>query len=216
MAHWFRRTVLVASAVLMAASGGVTPAAAGGPTSVLLSASAIAKVAAVGYSDQAYVDLQEVVQAVDSTANSNPPTSAPESGRVIRAAWLIHDQTVWRLDTIYLDAAGGPWIATVESLEGRPSGEPVWHRSTNPAKLEKILGELGLLGARAASAAPTTAAAAPSAPPAAAPTQTVQAETSALTGWRWALPGFALGLLVAVAAVRLVPRRRQWELVDAD
>lgn len=216
MAHWFRRTVLVAAAVLMAASGGVTPAAAGGPTSVLLSASAIAKVAAVGYSDQAYVDLQEAVQAIDSTATANPPTAAPETGRVVRATWLIHDQTVWRLDSIYLDTAGGPWIATVESLEGQPAGEPVWHRSTNPAKLEKVLGQLGLLGGRTASTAPTTAAAVPSAPPAAAPTQTVQAETSALTGWRWALPGFGLGLIVAVAAVRLLPRRRQWELVDAD
>jgi uncharacterized membrane-anchored protein YhcB (DUF1043 family) len=44
----------------------------------------------------------------------------------------------------------------------------------------------------------------------------VKAQPGALTGWRWAIPGFVLGALIAVVAVRLMPRRRPWELVDVE
>jgi hypothetical protein len=219
MVRFLRRTVVLAvSAVLLAGVSGVTPAAAGGVTSVLLSAAGIGKVAAVGYSDTAYAELNQLVLGTaESTAGQPPPSELDKPGRVVTATWMLHDRTVWRWDTFYLDTAGGPWIATIEMLGDRPPGadadqKPTWHRSSQPANLIEVLGRLGLLGDRpgepTVTPGPGTATAGGAAVPSTAPRpQTIQAETHVLTGWRWSLPGFALGLLLAVAAVRLLPGR---------
>jgi len=155
MVRFLRRTVVLAvSAVLLAGVSGVTPAAAGGVTSVLLSAAGIGKVAAVGYSDTAYAELNQLVLATAESTASQPPTSELDKpGRVVTATWMLHDRTVWRWDTFYLDTAGGPWIATIQMLGDRPPGadpdqKPTWHRSSQPANLIEVLGRLGLLGDR--------------------------------------------------------------------
>jgi hypothetical protein len=222
MAHWFRRTVLAIVAVLVVALSGVMPAAAGGPTSVLLSAPGIPRVVAVGYEDKAYIDLQQLIQSTDASGKQATPGNGDEGGSVIRATWLVHDVSVWRLDLIYLDGKGGPWIATTTSDQnGRMSDSPVWHRSADPTKLFSVLKDLRLLGGARASGGPTGLSPNDGTQPATAPVvqqpvETVKAQPGSLTGWRWAIPGFVLGALIAVVAVRLMPRHRPWELVDVE
>jgi hypothetical protein len=223
MTHWFRRTVLAMVAVLVVALSGVMPAAAGGPTSVLLSAPDVPRVVAAGYEDKAYIDLVQLVQSTDAAGKQATPGNGHDSGPVIRATWLIHDVSVWRVDAIYPEADGGPWIATtISDGDGRISDSAVWHRSADPTKLFTVLNDLGLLRGSRASGGPTGL---PwddgSTQPATAPlvqqsVETVKAQPGTLTGWRWAIPGFVLGALIAVVAVRSLPRRRPWELVDVE
>jgi hypothetical protein len=225
MAHWFRRTVLAIVAVLVVALSSVMPAVAGGPTSVLLSAPSVPRVVATGYEDKTYNDLTELIQSTD-TAGKADTSHLHESGEFVRATWLIHDMSVWRLDVIYPQAENGPWIATTTMDEnGRMSETPVWHRSSDPAKLLKLLDAIGLLGGKQGVSGPTnlswndgtqTTTAPVEQPAVQPPVETVKAQPGALTGWRWAIPGFVLGALIAVVAVRLVPRHRPWELTDAE
>jgi hypothetical protein len=131
---------------------------------------------------------------------------------------------VWRRDVIYLQAPGGPWIATTEdSGSGKLDGKPTWHKATDRDQLIQLLDSLGLVGPTAdaggPTAAPETTIAAESQsvadqPPAT--TQTIGADQGALSGWRWSIPGFLLGAVIAVVALRLLPRRRPWELIDAE
>jgi hypothetical protein len=220
MAHWFRRTVRAIVAILVVALSGVMPAAAGGPTSVLLSAPGVPRVVAAGYEDKAYIDLQQLIQSTDASGKQATPGNGHESGPVIRATWLIHDVSVWRVDLIYPEGDG--WIATTMSDEnGRMSDSPVWHRSADPTKLFTVLKDLRLLGGARASGGPTGLAPNDGSTPATAPVvqqsvETVKAQPGTLTGWRWAIPGFVLGALIAVVAVRLWPRHRPWELVDVE
>ena len=110
-----RRTLTLLAALFAVAALGTTPAHAGGPTSVLLSAPP--HVLAVDYEDPAYGELQRVTESGGSTsAGSAGDVEEHASGRFVRATWLIHDMSVWRIDIIYPDAPGGPWIATTESL----------------------------------------------------------------------------------------------------
>jgi hypothetical protein len=223
-----RRTLALLAAVIAVAAVGAAPADAGGPTSVLLSAPP--RVAAVGYDDRAYEELQRLTQV----AGSKPAVGDErhDSGAFVRAAWMIHDMSVWRLDIIYPDVEGGPWIATTETLDGKTMpAQPTWHTSTDPAALLKLLGSLKLLPSQqeqpgsyggptsmdwnlqsapgpATEPIPSTA---PAAPP-----QAQTASTGVLTGWRWIIPGVLIGALVAVFAIRLLPKRRDWQLVDAE
>jgi hypothetical protein len=208
---------MMSAAVLAVAASGVIPAEAGGPTSVLLSAPSVPKVVAAGYEDATYAKLQELT-ATDS--NDKPGSGHDhESGSFVRATWLIHDMMVWRLDIIYPDAPGGVWIATTQDTgSGQLSEQPVWHRATDSVQLTKLLDVLGLIGnddnffggggptslPQGVPAAETPAAA------------TVKAEQGALSGWRWTIPGFALGAVAAWLTTRLLPKRRPWELIDAE
>lgn len=218
----FRRIGLLAATVLTIAAVGAVPAEAGGPTSVLLSAPYVPKVVAAGYEDANYTRLMELT----GRADNREPGGSHASGTFVRATWLIHDMRVWRLDVIYPDAPGGPWIATREDVDGTGlSVNPVWHRATDPVQLIKLLDTLGLLrGQRSgeiSSGGPTSlpvdkpAAAAPAAQPSPSPAEVVTADPGTFSGWRWSIPGFLLGALVAVLAVRLLPKRR-WELVDVE
>jgi hypothetical protein len=237
MGRWVRRVVLL-MVLVVASAGFAGPAQAGGPTSVLLSAPP--KVVAAGYDDPAYNNLLRLVNEASSTASSGGEEHAV--GRFVRATWLIHDMSVWRLDVIYPDAPGGPWIATSEDHTGRGMPEqPSWHRATNPKKLLDVLGSLGLLrkgsyggptslpgsgtitddatgsngdgattGNGSTNGDGTTSNAAP------ASTETQAADPSIMTGWRWVIPGFLLGAIIAFVATRLIPKRRDWELIDAE
>ncbi|MFK4085797.1 hypothetical protein ACI2LF_16930 [Kribbella sp. NPDC020789] len=187
-----------------------TPAFAGGPTSVLLSAPP--RVVAFGYDDPQYSELQTLT-SLEGT-RQEPASPEHESGSFVRASWLIHDMDVWRIDIIYPDAPGGPWIATSESRDGGPTlGKPVWHRATDPVALTKLLSTLKLLpGQRIGEQSmggPTTLNASQPEP------QSQVVSTSVFTGWRWLLPGVVLGAALMWAASRLLPKRR-WTLIDAD
>ena len=212
------RRILMLVVVLFAI--GVTPAHAGGPTSVLLSAPP--SVVAFGYNDPRYDELAKLTESTGPNLGS--PSGEHLSGRFVRATWLIHDMSVWRIDIIYPDAPGGPWIATEDSMSGTKPVTPSWHRATDSVKLVKLLSQLHLLtgefyGGPSLTDGYTVEQPTPESTPEPAPTPApaVQAQasttTNAFTGWRWIIPGVLLGAAAAVAAVRLFPKRR-WELLD--
>jgi hypothetical protein len=215
-----RRTLTVLAALFAVAALGTTPAHAGGPTSVLLSSPPY--VTAVGYEDQRYSDLQRLTEL--GAEGSTVSGESHQAGRFVRATWLIHDMSVWRIDIIYPEAPGGPWIATTESLTtGTMPEKPTWHTATDPAALVELIGSLKLLNNPTYDGGPMTTDGQPMAPdgstpepaPAAEqpPAAQVQAEPDFFTGWRWTIPGFLVGAVVAVVAIRLLPKRR-WELID--
>jgi hypothetical protein len=227
MSHWFRRTVMMSAAVVAVAASGVVPAHAGGPTSVLLSAPSVPKVVAAGYEDANYAKLQGLL---DNSSNDKPSAGEDhQSGNFVRATWLIHDMMVWRLDIIYPDAPGGPWIATTQDVtgSGKLAEQPVWHRATDSIQLTKLLDMLGLIGnddnffggggpTSMPQSDPSAQVETPAPQPVDQAAATVKAEQGALSGWRWMIPGFALGAVAAWLAVRLIPKRRPWELVDVE
>ena len=219
-----RRTFALIVAVIAVGVFAAAPAWAGGPTSVLISAPP--HVVAFGYDDPQYAELQRLTDVAASRDGYIGDPEAHGTGPFVRATWLIHDMSVWRIDIIYPDAPGGPWIATTESLDGSTMPtEPRWHTATDPVRLLKFLGSLQLLAGerigepsyggptsfgREPSAAPATQPAAE--PPA--PSQT--ATTGIFTGWRWTIPGFLLGAGVVVLAARLLPKRPDWQLTDLE
>lgn len=208
--------ILAVVAVLFAFTA--APAHAGGPTSVLLSAPP--SVAAFGYDDPEYDQLQTLTEpAAGETRGQH------SIGRFVRATWLIHDMSVWRIDIIYPDAPGGPWILSENTLRGAGPITPTWHQVANPAKLKQLLSDLKLLdgefyggptlgdGYSLEQPMPTPVAEPQQQPPTQQPRTQVWTTTSVFTGWRWIIPGVLVGAGAALLAVRLFPRRR-WELID--
>ena len=131
------------------------PAVAGGPTSVLLSAPAIGHTASLYTSDPDYTALAELVGAsmalgsTDERAGSSSPARSHNVGNQVTLTWLIHDVSVWRVDRVYVDAAGGPWIASQQAIGGTDGiwdAPETWHRATEPKALVQLLGSMGLLG----------------------------------------------------------------------
>jgi hypothetical protein len=211
-----RRTLTLLAALFAVVALGTTPAHAGGPTSVLLSAPPY--VTAVGYQDQRYADLQRLTELAPGTTKTG--TELHDIGHFIRATWLIHDMSVWRIDIIYPDAPGGPWVATTESMTtGSMPDNPTWHTATDRLALLKLLGAMKLLNSKGFDGGPTTldypstdtTPESAHQPPATTP---VKAEPAFFTGWRWVIPGAILGAVIAVVTTRLFPHRR-WELLDA-
>lgn len=220
-----RRTVVLLAVMLMAATVGTVPAQAGGPTSVVLSAPP--KLVAIGYEDRRYEELQRLTVGSPSGESGHENHAV---GNFVRATWLIHDMFVWRLDIIYPEAPGGPWIARTEDTNGsgKLPDEPVWFKATaDPSALLRLLSSLRLYGAERAGeqfyGGPTNLNPQPGAEstPATSP-ETVRTNTTAaapstfFTGWRWLIPGFLLGAVVAVLAVRLIPKRQDWQLTDIE
>jgi hypothetical protein len=203
---------LLASVLLSAALAG--PAAAGGPTSVLLVVPGEGRTASL-YAGQA--DYEALSGLVGDSGNASDTAAGEEhaTGSEVTVTWLIHDVSVWRVDRIYLDAPGGPWIATQMSFDG--SGDiwssPVqWHIVTQGKPLMILLTRLGLLGDSAA--APLADVAPPASPAAVPPTTRAATEPAAndrSSGPVWGLAGLALGVAMTVAALRVAGRRRQDE-----
>lgn len=211
-------TLVAALAATVIALFTAVPAHAGGPTSVLLSAPP--SVAAFGYDDPRYGEFQTL------TEPSGAALPGPHDiGRFVRATWLIHDMSVWRIDMIYPNAPGGPWILTANTLAEAGPVKATWHRAPNPEKLLHLLADLKLLSGEF-NGGPTLQDGA-AFPQPTQPLQTVEptpdppAQTqvsttpSAFTGWRWILPGILVGAAATVLALRLFPKRR-WELLDQE
>jgi hypothetical protein len=210
-----RRTLAMVAALLALAAFTALPAHAGGPTSVLLSSPPT--VAAVGYDDERYYDLQNLIQ---TTSKADAGIEVHGIGRFVRATWLIHDMSVWRVDIIYPDAPGGPWISTEEFMTDSKPTKPTWHRAADPARLLQVLGSFKLLDGTF-DGGPTlgdgySVADAPVTTPTPAPAQSQVSTTNVFTGWRWIIPGVLIGAAAAIAAVRLLPKRSDWRLIDAE
>ena len=189
------------------------PAAAGGPTSVLLVVPGEGRTAAL-YTGQAdYESLAGLVGAFgDTGATTESGTEVDHAaGTEVTVTWLIHDVSVWRVDRIYPDAPGGPWIASQTSFDG--SGDiwssPVqWHNATQGKALTGLLTRLGLRGSSAA--APSVDVAPPASPAAVTPTAPSATEPAAADGPSgpvWCVAGLALGVALTLAALWVAGRR---------
>ena len=152
------RVGLILMGVLAAGLLAASPAAAGGPTSLLIVNPANARTSSAYTGDARYERLAGLVgidtgAGVEQPAAGESPPGGLETGfgNEIRLTWLIHDMSVWRVDRIYLteDAA---WINTSQGWEGEPKRE-AWHRAAEPEKLRAALAETGVL--RPASPRPT-------------------------------------------------------------
>ncbi|MFD3456558.1 hypothetical protein ACFWVC_30845 [Streptomyces sp. NPDC058691] len=224
----------VTAAALIAVLSGAGPATAGGPTSVMLVAPGSGKAAAIYTTSPDYGTLDASIGR--EPAASDPPslTDVQADGqRQVTVTWLIHDISVWRVDFVYLDAAGGPWIHTRESGDTGLPEQGVWRHAAQPKALGALLGRMGLIGpdkglgvsapdyplGLAEDPSPATPA------PATSPASATAADTGGTTDWWLSLPGLGAGLALGCAgtlfASRLISRRTprdpgpRQELVDA-
>jgi hypothetical protein len=209
-----RRAAIFVLTVLMLSLLGALPAAAGGPTSVLLVAPDTGRTASLysGNGSGDYETLAELVGAFDADGAGAEDRSGAshDQGAGITLNWLAHDVAVWRVDRVFLDAPGGPWIST-QTVDG--SGDvwdkpAAWHKAERGGELAALLDRLGV-GPRARTQPPASPAAV------AAPRQGADAVTrpspQSTSGVVWGAAGLALGAaltLVGVSASRLVRGRR--------
>lgn len=170
-----------------------TPAHAGGPTSVLITAPSSGEATALYYSDPAYTELDRLV------SGATPLDGEPaDLGRGVTATWMIHDVSPWRTQQLYPDAAGGPVVAT----DGGG-----WARVKEGKALQVLLDSALEPGA-------TTVVTAAAPEPVVQERVVTETPWWSLAGWRWAV----LGLLVGAGAVLLVrrPAGARQPLVDLD
>jgi hypothetical protein len=225
-----RRVVVGALAGAVVALLGAGPAAAGGPTSVLLSLPGTGRMNVLHVGSADYEALAEHVGAYGGvTAPAGEGTAGRhDQGPVLSLTWLIHDVQPWRIDYVYPTAPGGPWISTLAATDSGNVGAatPVWHRAVNPAGLRALIARLGVdptdwspadggvapqgmpadsdpLG-RLAGSSGTPAEATGSAPGSAS-----SSGGSAPAGWVWGVVGLVAGAVLTVAGEWAWARRRR-------
>ena len=214
------RAALTVLTVLLMSLVVAGPASAGGPTSVLVVEPFTRTAASLYYPDADYQTLAGLVGANGESGVAGRVDRSGanhELGSGITLTWLVHDVAVWRVDRIYAEAKGGPWIATqlVMNDSGSVYDSPVvWHTATAGKALTTLLQRLGFgPDAKPAGADSGTgvaegrvpASAAPERPAASQPADTGGQGTAGLA---WGLAGLALGVALTVAAVRLLPTSR--------
>ena len=178
----------------------LTPATAGGPTSVLLSVPGEGRTASLYYTDPEYDALARAVGAM-SPRGVDEVEGSHQVGTPVTLTWLIHDVTPWRVDQVYV-GDGEVWISTQESSGGGPLAEqpPVWHRGT-PALarlLDRVLPDEG-----SATGAATTP------PPLQQHAPAPAAAAEAADTSPWTLAAWTCGGLVVGAALTLLTLRAQ-------
>jgi hypothetical protein len=194
------------------------PAAAGGPTSVLLVSPGDGRTASLYNSAPAYDQLAAALGENPAADRGGPPWKSGPGTSQINVTWLVHDVSVWRVDRIVLDYKGATWIETNGSVSenvdwNRPG---IWHKAKDPAVVRALVTELGLVGKAVAKPQPTVSVE-PSAAPVAA--QTPATTSGGLSRW-WLLPaviiGLALGFGARPALLRLRAREPRQQLIDVN
>ncbi len=207
--------VAMFATISVAMSVAAAPTAqAGGPTSAFLSLTGTGKTASLYYSDAEYDELGRLVGMNESAQTFAPQSDGADhqAGTSVTVTWLVHDVEPWRVDRIYLDGKGGPWISTQTSMGGSVWEAPVvWHQPAEGKRLIHLLGELGVtpkadvdsstdgdLGASAVTTEPATQAPA-----------TVR-EQPATSTWRanagWGAAGLVGGALLSLGWARVRQR----------
>ncbi len=197
------RRALIACVVMVGSMlQGAAPADAGGPTSVLLTNPDLGRATAIYYSDPRYSELDLLLHGSGSSA-SEPEPILTNDAAYLNVTWLAHDVSIWRTDQVRLDPSGDAWIASDGSD---------WASLGDGGRLRELVTSLGLIGPGGKPAADAVPQATPETEAVTPPTPLVRAETRwfSLTGWRWAVPGLLLGVLVAGLA-----RRRRVEDVES-
>jgi hypothetical protein len=203
-----RRALIVCVVMVGSMLLGAAPADAGGPTSVLLTNPDLGRATAIYYSDPRYSELDLLLH------DSGAPASEPEpiltnDAAYLNVTWLAHDVSIWRTDQLRLDPSGEAWIASDGSD---------WALLGDGGRVRELVTSLGLVGSGRTPVADSVPQAATEAETVTPPAPVVREETRwfSLTGWRWAVPGLLLGVLVVGLARRrrvedVEPRR---ELID--
>lgn len=216
------RLFLVLAAVGTLTLAGPGPAAAGGPTSVLLASPAAGAAAALYYADEDYDRLAGLLD-LESTGSGSPDAAEPAPASAagspyVTATWLIHDVSVWRIDRIFL-IGDDVWVVSETSSDMGPltgdgmypnqSGNAAarWHRPTDPAALTTLLAAYGLLAAGPADDRSGPIGAGPEAGPTGSGPAAVEPAGSAAPGWQWVLVGGLGGVVVGLAAGGMLGRR---------
>jgi hypothetical protein len=200
-------TAAAALAALLAFS---TPAAAGGPTSVLVVSPHSGETAALYATSDRYTRLERLLgEPVETSAAGPRESEGPVNagaGRQINATWMIHDVSVWRVDRIYPDAeAGKVWIRTASShgdARQRPDVEKgYWHMAEKPAELTALLGDLGVMSPRKGGLGSVDH------PPDIPPLSGTSSSASAgAADWWWNASGFAAGICMGCGGTMLMRR----------
>ena len=194
------------------------PAQAGGPTSVLLVVPGAGQTASLYTGDPDYDTLARTVGAFSDTGTAGKVDGSSTDhtfGPGVTLTWLIHDVSVWRVDRVYLDAKGGPWISTQVDNTGTGNiwdKPPVWHTAVDAKLLAALLHRLGVDGfttpgqpdTASGADAPVTA----TEPVAPAVEQVADATGPGAGSLGWGLAGLALGIALTLAATRFGRRPR--------
>ncbi|MGW5238969.1 hypothetical protein ACWEOW_08555 [Monashia sp. NPDC004114] len=197
--HLARRLVAAGAATVAALVGavlvGASPAAAGGPTSVLIVNYDQSRASGALTGSPAYESLSRALDVMNTPVGESRPEDSFMSSR-LRLTWMIHDVSPWRIDAIYLDGKD-VWVSTTlsydsTSLFDKPA---IWHRPADATLLVDTLTSLGVIGdAPASSATPRSAATAARAAQSAPATPPAASRVS--SGYPWWLT-----LVAAVAAL---------------
>ncbi len=214
---------LTANLVWVATVVMAPPSSAGGPTSVLLVNSTTGRAAALHHTDPRYERLSQLVGGFDSTPAGGVRLATAERKRLEKAGginltWLVEDVQAFQVGRVYLDAPGGPVLASQHDL---PRGslwdvEPVWHRPSDAKGLTALLHALGLTS----TSTPPVAASGPATAPAPAAPQRVQSTvppTNAVSTTLAQVADPLWGLVGALAGAALVlglGRMRRTERLD--
>jgi hypothetical protein len=212
------RASLIAAVLVVVPLAWLEPAAAGGPTSALLSVPGQGKTASLYYTDPEYDALADLVGVTGDTGTVDSSGRSHDGGGPgVTITWMIHDVDPWRIDRVYPAQNGGPWIATQTVGEsGTLWDSPVtWHRPEDGKALMTLLDDLGL--GQAASGATDFGGVAGAPVPAQAEDSTTEpvsadqptAGASGDQGLGWALGGLVVGVLVALLGTRLRTRRQR-------
>jgi hypothetical protein len=198
--------------VLLAAG----PAAAGGPTSVLLVSPGSGRTASLYTTDPAYSQLLSALDEAPVAERGGPSWHSDPGTSQINVTWLVHDVSVWRVDRIVLDYKGATWIETQGSLSETIDWDKpgIWHRAKSPEVVRALVTELGLVGKAPAKPQPTVSVE-PSAAPAA--SRAATPPNDGLSGW-WLVPALIIGLALGAAArpafTHLRDREPRQQLID--
>ncbi|MFD9859386.1 hypothetical protein [Streptomyces alboflavus] len=218
-------------------------AAAGGPTSVLLTSPESAETASLyreGTEGKRYAELETLLGPTAEGEREQPPGLSLGATRQINVTWLVHDVRPWRVDRVYPEPSAAKdaalWIHTStdpETMNG------FWHRSPDPSALRSLLKDLDLMGRPSernhAGIRPSEAA--PAVPESPAPARAAAPDADSAgdaddadgrgsgagddSALHWAIPGAAAGAAAGAAVMYRLRRRdtgdeppRQ-ELLDA-
>ncbi|WP_029135368.1 hypothetical protein [Nakamurella lactea] len=220
----FALSVLVAGLAMVISA---IPASAGGPTTMVLSATDIGRATALSYSDG---DFQDLGTLLGSGGAGTPAEPHGANGPYVTVTWLMYGGEIGRVDRVYYYAGADPWIWTqVRYSASQRDRQGLWHHSENGSLLAGMLDRLVINPEPWAAGGPTPQApsgigqnagsAAGQASPGPAPVTATSRilDRPDFAGWPFAVVGLAVGAALAVlAGLGLGLQRRRSEGDDDD
>lgn len=118
-----------------------SPASAGGPTTIVVSAVNLERATALVYSDPEFLDLTTLLGSGETGKQTEPPDLRAEYATV---TWLMYDGEIGRVDRVHY-AGADPWIwSQVRYSAERTARRGLWHRSGDGSALVAMLNRMVL------------------------------------------------------------------------